>query len=128
MKNLAALEGRLSNIEGRLDAHDKSAEEISALKSALEEKDATIETLTQQKEAAEAEATIEAEVAKRVASTLADVGVEAPTATPERKSIAPAEPVAEVKRKTTDFDPLPEVSPGMNGLGDWLAKNLAKRG
>lgn len=128
VKNLAALEGRLSAIEGRLDTHDKSAEEISALKSALEEKDATIETLTQEKEAAEAEATIEAEVAKRVASTLSSVGVEAPTATPERKSIAPAEPVAEVKRKTTDFDPLPEVSPGMNGLGDWLAKNLAKRG
>lgn len=128
VKNLATLEGRLSSIESRIDAGEKAAEEISALKAALEEKDATITTLTQEKEAAEAEANIEAEVAKRVASTLSSVGVETPAATPERKSIAPAEPVAELKRKSTDFDPLPEVSPGMNGLGDWLAKQLATRG
>lgn len=128
VKNLATLEGRLSSIESRIDAGEKAAEEISALKAALEEKDATIQTLTQEKEAAEAEANIEAEVAKRVASTLSSVGVEAPAATPERKSIAPAEPSTPVARKTTDFDPLPEVSPGMNGLGDWLAKQLATRG
>jgi len=128
VKHLATLESRLSSIEGRIDAGEKAAEEISALKVALEEKDATIQTLTQEKEAAEAEANIEAEVAKRVASTLSSVGVEAPAAIPERKSIAPSEPAAPTVRKTTDFDPLPEVTPGMNGLGDWLAKNLASRG
>lgn len=128
VKNLATLESRLTSIESRIDAGEKAADEITALKAQIAERDETINTLTQEKEAAEAEATIEAEVAKRVASTLSSVGVEAPTATPERKSIAPAEPVADVKRKTTDFDPLPEVSPGMNGLGDWLAKQLATRG
>ena len=83
--------------------------------------------LQAEREAAEAEATIEAEVSKRVASTLSSVGVEAPTALPERKSIN-AEPSAPVVKSTTDFDPLPAVTPGMNGLGDWLAQNLAKRG
>lgn len=128
VKNLATLEARLSSIEGRIDAGEKAAEEISALKAALEEKDATIQTLTQAKEAAEAEATIEAEVSKRVASRLSSVGVEATPTHPERKSIATSEPVQPKVAKTTDFDPLPHVSPGMNGLGDWLAKQLATRG
>lgn len=127
VKNLANLESRLSSIESRLDTNEKHAEEISALKSALDEKDATIQTLTQEKEAAEAEATIEAEVSKRVATTLSSVGVEAPTVEPSRKSIT-EEPSNPKVSKTTDYDPQPAVSPGMNGLGNWLADQLAGRG
>lgn len=127
VKQLASMDTRLSSMEGRLASSESAQDEITALKAALDEKDATILSLTQEKEAAEAEATIEAEVSKRVASTLSSVGVEAPTAAPERKSLnqEPAEPVV---KSTTDFDPLPAVTPGMNGLGDWLAQNLAKRG
>ena len=127
VKTLANMESRLSSMEGRLASSESAQEEITALKAALDEKDSTILSLTQEKEAAEAEATIEAEVSKRVASTLSSVGVEAPAALPERKSIN-AEPSTPVVKSTTDFDPLPAVTPGMNGLGDWLAQNLAKRG
>ncbi len=127
VKQLANMDTRLSSMEGRLASSESAQDEITALKAALDEKDATILNLTQEKEAAQAEATIEAEVSKRVASTLSSVGVEAPTAAPERKSLN-QEPAKPVVKSTTDFDPLPAVTPGMNGLGDWLAQNLAKRG
>jgi myosin heavy subunit len=119
------LDARLKGIENTIQTAESLNATISELKTTIATRDAELDALKAEKEAAEAEAALEAEVSKRVADRLASVGVSAP-ATPERKSLAPITD-APVKKSVTDYDPQPNVTPGMNGLATWLAENLAGR-
>ena len=115
-----SVETGLKNLVERLD-------ETESLKSLLAERDETIASLTSEKEAAETEAAIEAEVGKRMAALAAEAGI------PEERALAAApkslSSVNETAKKSvTDHDPLPEVSPGMAGLGSWLEARLVGRG
>lgn len=117
---LMSVETGLKNLVERLD-------ETESLKSLLAERDETIASLTSEKEAAETEAAIEAEVGKRMAALAAEAGI------PEERALAAApkslSSVNETAKKSvTDHDPLPEVSPGMAGLGSWLEARLVGRG
>ena len=121
VKSLVTVEATLSNLIVRLD-------ETDSLKSLLAERDETIASLTEEKNAAETEAAIEAEVGKRLAERMAEVGV-APESAPEanKKSLTPT-PVPTEKSGVTKFDPQPEMSKGMTGLGTWLETRLGQRG
>jgi|11BtaG_2_1085332.scaffolds.fasta_scaffold00009_64 HK97 family phage prohead protease len=115
VKALANVEARLSTIEG----HIKSSEDIDTLKSELA-------SMKAEKEAAEAEASIEAEVAKRVADL---VGTTPEVKTVEASPKSLASTGTEVKKANhTRHDPTPTVSNGMNGLAGWLEVQIAKRG
>jgi len=93
---------------------DDSDDELTSLK-------AELDALKTEKADREAEEALEAEVAKRVADKLAEVGIDS---TPERKSI----PVSEEKTSdVTRFDPQPHMTKGMNGLASWLESNLTSR-
>lgn len=124
VQTLSNIDARIADLEHKFGNPDMS-EEVASLKSIIEERDATIASLTEEKKAAEAEAAIEAEVSKRVAER-----VGAPTPTTKNaapKSLVPSlEPT--VKSGTTKFDPVPEVSNGMNGLAAWLQNQIERRG
>jgi phage head maturation protease len=124
VQTLSNIDSRIADLENKFATPDLSGE-VAELKSIIEERDATIASLTEEKKAAEAEAAIEAEVSKRVAER---VGAPIPTtknAAP--KSLVPSvEPT--VKTGTTKFDPVPEVSNGMNGLAAWLQNQIERRG
>ena len=124
VQTLSNIDARIADLENKFATPDLSGE-VADLKSIIEERDATIASLTEEKKAAEAEAAIEAEVSKRVAER---VGAPIPTtknAAP--KSLVPSvEP--KVKTGTTKFDPVPEVSNGMNGLAAWLQNQIERRG
>ena len=96
--------------------HDDESEhdEITSLK-------AELDALKTEKAEREAEAALEAEVAKRVADKLAEVGVDSE---PARKSIPASE---EKTSDVTRFDPQPHMSKGMTGLAAWLESNLTQR-
>jgi len=119
VKSLVTVEATLSNLIVRLD-------ETESLKSLLAEKDGIIATLTEEKSAAETEAAIEAEVGKRLAEKMADVGI-APTPEANKKSLTPT-PAPMKKSGVTKFDPQPVMSEGMTGLGTWLETRLGQRG
>jgi hypothetical protein len=124
VQTLSNIDTRIGELEAKFSTPDLS-EEVAELKAALADREATIASLTEEKNAAEAEAAIEAEVSKRVA---AHVGAPTPTtknAAP--KSLVPSvEPT--VKTGTTKFDPVPEVTSGMNGLSAWLQNQIERRG
>ncbi len=124
VQTLSNIDSRIADLENKFATPDLSGE-VAELKAIIEERDATIASLTEEKKAAEAEAAIEAEVSKRVAER---VGAPVPTtknAAP--KSLVPSvEP--KVKTGTTKFDPVPEVSNGMNGLAAWLQNQIERRG
>jgi len=124
VQTLSNIDTRIGELEAKFSTPDLS-EEVAELKSTLADREATIASLTEEKNAAEAEAAIEAEVSKRVA---AHVGAPTPTtknAAP--KSLVPSvEPT--VKTGTTKFDPVPEVTSGMNGLSAWLQNQIERRG
>ena len=103
------------------------SEEVAELKLTLADRDATIASLTEAKEVAEAEAAIEAEVAKRVASVIG-AATTTSKAGAAPKSLVPS--LEEPKKKTgmTQYDPVPEVSQGMNGLAGWLQNQIERRG
>ena len=120
VKSLVTVEATLSSLIDRLD-------ETDSLKSLLAEKDGVIATLTEEKTAAETEAAIEAEVGKRLAEKMAEVGVAPTTASANKKSLSPT-PAPTIKSGTTKFDPQPVMSEGMTGLGTWLESRLGQRG
>lgn len=117
VKALTDVEVSVANMTARID-------ETEELKAALNERDAHIQTLTEEKAAAEQEAEIEAEVAKRIAERVGDAP--APKAKAARKSLVPTYPPKE-KTGVTKLDPQPSVTPGMAGLAGWLEGRLADR-
>ena len=117
VKALTDVETSVANMTARID-------ETEELKAALNERDAHIQTLTEEKAAAEQEAEIEAEVAKRIAERVGDAP--APKAKAERKSLVPSYPPKE-KTGVTKLDPQPSVTPGMAGLAGWLEGRLSDR-
>ena len=117
VKALTDVEVSVANMTARID-------ETEELKAALNERDAHIQTLTEEKAAAEQEAEIEAEVAKRIAERVGDAP--APKAKAARKSLVPSYPPKE-KTGVTKLDPQPSVTPGMAGLAGWLEGRLADR-
>lgn len=117
VKALTDVEVSVANMTARID-------ETEELKAALNERDAHIQTLMEEKAAAEQEAEIEAEVAKRIAERVGDAPMAAPKA--ERKSLVPTYP-PKAKTGVTKLDPQPSVTPGMAGLAGWLEGRLADR-
>ena len=117
VKALTDVEASVANMTARID-------ETEELKAALNERDAHIQTLTEEKAQAEQEAEIEAEVAKRIAERVGDAP--APKAKAARKSLVPTYPPKE-KTGVTKLDPQPSVTPGMAGLAGWLEGRLADR-
>ncbi len=126
VKALADLDSRLSGIESSLISPDLS-DEVESLKATIAERDATIAALTEEKEAAEAEARIEAEVAKRVAAHVGDAPAAVVKTEASPKSLAPTTEVT-VKNDVTSRDPTPVVSDGMKGLAAWLEAQVSRRG
>lgn len=126
VKTLSNIDTRIGDLETKFSNPDMS-EEVAELKLALADRDATIASLTEAKEVAEAEAAIEAEVAKRVASVIG-AATTTSKAGAAPKSLVPS--LEEPKKKTgmTQFDPVPEVSKGMNGLAGWLQNQIERRG
>ncbi len=120
VKSLVTVEATLSSLIDRLD-------ETESLKTLLAEKDGVIATLTEEKTAAETEATIEAEVGKRLAEKMAEVGVAPSAPEANKKSLSPT-PAPSPKSGTTKFDPSPVTPEGMTGLGTWLETRLGQRG
>lgn len=117
VKALTDVEMSVANMTARID-------ETEELKAALNERDAHIQTLTEEKAAAEQEAEIEAEVAKRIAERVGDAP--APKAKAARKSLVPTYP-PKAKTGVTKLDPQPSVTPGMAGLAGWLEGRLSDR-
>tara|TARA_R110001592_G_scaffold36204_1_gene122111 strand:+ start:327 stop:1889 length:1563 start_codon:yes stop_codon:yes gene_type:complete len=124
VQTLSNIDSRIADLENKFATPDLSGE-VAELKAVIDGLEGTIASLTEEKKAAEAEAAIEAEVSKRVAER-----VGAPTPTTKNaapKSLVPSlEPT--VKSGTTKFDPVPEVSSGMNGLSAWLTNQIERRG
>lgn len=117
VKSLTDMDASIQSMSARID-------ETEELKAALNERDATIQTLTEEKAAAEQEAEIEAEVSKRIAERVGDAPIAAPKA--ERKSLSvPSTP--KVKTGVTKLDPQPQVTDGMAGLAGWLEARLSER-
>ena len=117
VKSLTDMDASIQSMSARID-------ETEELKAALNERDATIQALTEEKAAAEQEAEIEAEVAKRIAERVGDAPIAAPKA--ERKSLSvPSTP--KVKTGVTKLDPQPQVTDGMAGLAGWLEARLSER-
>ena len=117
VKSLTDMDASIQSMSARID-------ETEELKAALNERDATIQSLTEEKAAAEQEAEIEAEVAKRIAERVGDAPIAAPKA--ERKSLSvPSTP--KVKTGVTKLDPQPQVTDGMAGLAGWLEARLSER-
>jgi HK97 family phage prohead protease len=112
VKALSEVENGLNNLVARLD-------ETESLKSALAEKDVLIATLTEQKAVADAEATIEAEVSKRLAEAMAKANLSPTTAVP--KSLSANTKTVILKTSVTDS---PELSNGMAHLGAWLENRI----
>ena len=113
----------LGDVESAVYSMKAAIDETEELKSALNERDATIAALQEAKETAETEAHIEAEVSKRIAER---TGI-----APAPKSLAPS-PVDQtthesVRTGVTRFDPQPEVTNGMKGLAAWLEGRLVER-
>ena len=116
VKAVMSMNDSVKALEARLD-------ETDSLKSLLAEANTHIESLTEEKTAAEAEAAIDKEVSKRLAELTADMHI-----APKRKTLV--QETTASKPKATDvtrFDPQPEVTPGMNGLAGWLAERLGER-
>ena len=125
---LKDLDARIAGMEASVTATEELSAEVESLKAVIAERDETIATLTTEKQVAEEEAALEAEVSKRVAEKLASMGVEAESPAPaQRKSVSTADPnpLPVVKTGVTKFDPTPNVSPGMNGLARWLEANIS---
>jgi len=114
VKALTGVEARLSTIESHVAVDD----EINSLK-------AQLEALKTEKDAAIAEAALEAEVSKRVAALVGEVPAAELSANP--KSIGGAT-VPKVNKSITRHDPQPVVSHGMNGLASWLENQISSRG
>ena len=123
---LKDLDARIAGMEASITATEELSAEVESLKAIIAERDETISTLTTEKQVAEEEAALEAEVSKRVAERLATIGVEE-SAPAQRKSVSTADPNPLPVEKTgvTRFDPTPNVSPGMNGLARWLEANIS---
>ena len=116
VKALSDVEAGLKNLTERLD-------ETETLKAMLAEKVAEIETLSEQKSVAEAEAVIETEVSRRLAEKMVEVGIAPTPAAP--KSLSANEKTVKVKTGVTKHDPTPSVSNGMAHLGAWLEGRLS---
>ena len=115
------MEATLKSLTDKLD-------ETESLKSIIAERDSLITSLTEEKEIAEQEAVIEAEVGKRLAEKMAELNIETKSVPAERKSLSANITPTEKKTGTTKYDPLPEVSKGMAGLGSWLSERIEGRG
>ena len=115
------MEATLKNLTDKLD-------ETESLKSLIAEKESLIASLTEEKEVAEQEAVIEAEVGKRLAEKMAELGINKTAPAAERKSLSADITPPEIKTGTTKYDPMPEVSKGMAGLGSWLSDRIESRG
>jgi len=125
---LKDLDARMASVEATIDNSESLSEQIAELSATIEERDETIASLTNEKEAIAAEAEIEAEVSKRVAAHLSAAGIEAtPAPEAERKTTTTDDDAHRVS-DVTQFDPQPEVSKGMNGLAAWLEANISTRG
>ena len=112
----------LGDVESAVFSMKAAIDETEQLKAALNERDEIIAALNEQKQAAEAEAAIEAEVSKRIAER---TGFNTPA---KAKSLAPATQETPTKRTgVTKFDPQPEVTKGMTGLAAWLEGRLVER-
>ena len=112
VKALGTVESRLADIEGHI-ATTKSVESLQA----------ELDTLKAEKEAAEAEAAIEAEVSKRLTALVGSTP--SPTANPKSLGTSVA---AKENTSITRHDPTPSVSKGMNGLAGWLETQISSRG
>ena len=112
---LKSVNDRIASLETILDTTTNLETEVSELKSLLAE-------VAEAKTQAEAEAAIEAEVAKRVAEILTTT--KGSTSVAARKTLTTV-PV-DLQAKNT-FDPSPQVSPGMNGLATWLEDQISSR-
>lgn len=115
------MEATLKSLTDKLD-------ETESLKSIIAERDSLITSLTEEKEIAEQEAVIEAEVGKRLAEKMAELNIETKSVPAERKSLSANITPTEKKTGTTKFDPQPNVSKGMAGLGSWLSERIEGRG
>ena len=124
---LKDLDARVAGMEASDSRVEELTSEVESLKAIIAERDETISTLTTEKQVAEEEAALEAEVSKRVAERLASIGVDEEPAPAQRKSVSTADPNPLPVEKTgvTRFDPTPSVSPGMNGLARWLEANIS---
>lgn len=118
VKALADMDASVQSMSARID-------ETEQLKEALNERDAHIQTLTEEKAQAEQEAEIEAEVAKRIAERVGDAPIATPRA--ERKSLSVSDITPKVKTGVTKLDPQPQVTDGMAGLAGWLETRLLER-
>ena len=121
VKSVLSMEATLKSLTDKLD-------ETESLKSIIAERDSLITSLTEEKEIAEQEAVIEAEVGKRLAEKMAELNIETKSVPAERKSLSANITPTEKKTGTTKYDPLPEVSKGMAGLGSWLSERIEGRG
>lgn len=121
VKSVLNMEATLKNLTDKLD-------ETESLKSIIAERDSLITSLTEEKEIAEQEAVIEAEVGKRLAEKMAELNIETKSVPAERKSLSADITPTEKKTGTTKFDPQPNVSKGMAGLGSWLSERIESRG
>ena len=118
VRSLSAVEATLASLIERLD-------ETESLKAMVAERDATIESLTNEKAEAEKAAEVEATVAKRMTEMLADVGITVTEAKP--KSLSPASSIKVEKTGVLKHDPQPDVSHGVAALGTWLEGRLGDR-
>tara|TARA_R110000803_G_scaffold107958_3_gene176138 strand:- start:1693 stop:3279 length:1587 start_codon:yes stop_codon:yes gene_type:complete len=127
VKTLSNIDTRIAELETKFSNPDMS-EEVALLSATIAEHEATILSLTEEKNAAEAEAAIEAEVSKRVASVIGQA-----TSSTSKHAAAPKSLVASLdkpakKSGMTQYDPVPEVTAGMNGLAGWLQNQIERRG
>lgn len=118
VRSLSAVEATLASLIERLD-------ETESLKAMVAERDATIESLTNEKAEAEKAAEVEATVAKRMTEMLAEVGLPVSEAKP--KSLSPASSIKVEKTGVLKHDPQPHVSHGVAALGTWLEGRLGDR-
>ena len=114
----------LDGVTNSVMALEAKFDENAALKSALTEAEATIVTLTEQKAAAEQEKEIETEVSKRLAEVMTELGL---SNNPQRKTLVESEAPKPEPTDVTRFDPQPTVTPGMNGLAQWLEARIGER-
>jgi len=117
-KGLDAVTDSVATLHAKFDENE-------ALKTALTEAEARIASLTEEKAAIEQEKEIEAEVSKRLADVMAELGLK--DATPVRKTLVETTAPTPSETDITRFDPTPKVTPGMNGLAKWLEARISER-
>ena len=115
----------LSQVEESVKSMHSFFAEVETLKASIAEKESIIASMTEQTKAAEAEASIEAEVSRRLAEKMAEANLAPTPAAP--KSLSTSSKTLKVKTGSTKHDPTPEVSNGMAHLGSWLEHRLGSK-